>query len=83
MHTQPAGQENQPKSLQHNTLNKSRHRKETAQSLFMAKLQSLSSKQQILLNFYQVSDEHESERLCRGTSQNLKTNSVRKLQKSI
>lgn len=56
VHSRPC-QENQPKSLQHNTLNKSRHRKETAQSLFMAELQCLSSKQQILLNLYQVSDE--------------------------
>lgn len=57
-----ACQENQPKSLQHNTLNKSRHRKETAQSLFMAELQRLSSKQQILLNFYHVSDEQRREK---------------------
>lgn len=56
VHSRPC-QEPQPKSLQHNTLNKSRHRKETAQSLFMAELQRLSSKQQILLNLYQVSDE--------------------------
>lgn len=52
-------QENQPKSLQHNTLNKSHHRKETAQSLFMAEPRCLSSKQQILLNLYQVSDEQQ------------------------
>lgn len=50
-------QENLPKSLQHNTLNKSRHRKERAQSLFMAELRCLSSKQQILLNSNQVPDE--------------------------
>lgn len=60
IHSRPC-QENQPKSLQHNTLNKSRHRKETAQSLFMAELQCLSSKQQILLNLYQVSDEQKRE----------------------
>lgn len=66
-----ACQESQPKSLQHNTLNKSRHRKETAQSLFMAELQCLSSKQQILLNLYHVSDERKREKeganrhLCR------------------
>lgn len=61
IHNQPC-QENQPKSLQHNTLNKSRHRKETAQSLFMAELQCLSSKQQILLNLYHVSDEQKREK---------------------
>ena len=68
VHSRPC-QENQPKSLQHNTLNKSRHRKETAQSLFMAELQCLSSKQQILLNLYQVSDEQKSE--LAGTKQRL------------
>lgn len=61
IHSRPC-QENLPKSLKHNTLNKSRHRKETAQSLFMAELQLLSSKQQILLNLYQVSDEQQREK---------------------
>lgn len=61
VHSRPC-QEKQPKSLQHNTLNKSGHRKETAPSLFMAELQRLSSKQQILLNLYQVSDEERRER---------------------
>ena len=61
VHRRPS-QENQPKSLQHNTLNKSHHRKETAQSLFMAELQCLSSKQQILLNSYHVSDEQKREK---------------------
>lgn len=55
-------QENLPKSLQHNTLNKSRHRKERAQSLFMAELQCLSSKQQILLNSNRVPDEQKGEK---------------------
>lgn len=61
IHSRPC-QENLPKSLKHNTLNKSRHRKERAQSLFMAELQLLSSKQQILLNLYQVSDEQQREK---------------------
>lgn len=61
IYSQPC-QENLPKSLQHNPLNKSHHRKETAQSLFMAEVQCLSSKQQILLNLYQVSDQCKSEK---------------------